>query len=243
MWYDSRTATAVPRLPVAFSLPVALLLLAAVGCSGQDEPPATLPPQTMSPVASPPGGDEEVSAAAVPPTAKPQPQAPARAGRDEPEDTSIIVIDRGEASPKTPAGGEEEKQEQGEEYWRRRGLEIRMAWRDEVDSIEELEKEVFMLRQRFYAEDDPFYRDGQVKPAWDQALEQLEDARVGAKEREAELQEFLEEGRKAGALPGWMREGIELEPHPPDELEPGEQIQGHEPREPVVIEVQEGGAK
>ena len=29
-----------------------------------------------------------------------------------------------------------------------------------------------------------------------------------------ELDDFLEEGRRAGALPGWLREGGELEPVP-----------------------------
>ena len=72
------------------------------------------------------------------------------------------------------AADEERKAE--EAYWRDRVLEIRLAWRDAADRVEELEGDVFHLRQRFYAEDDGFYRDSQIKPAWDRAVEQLRDA-------------------------------------------------------------------
>jgi hypothetical protein len=34
-----------------------------------------------------------------------------------------------------------------------------------------------------------------------------------------ELADFLEEGRVAGALPGWLREGLDEEPEPPKKKE------------------------
>lgn len=116
---------------------------------------------------------------------------------------------------------------QDEEYWRGRGYEIRLAWKEAYDRVEELEGDVFNLRMRFYAEDDPFYRDSQIKPAWDHAIEDLNQARDEVELRQRELEEFMEEGRVAGALPGWLREGVELEPKLPDEeamgiSEPGE---------------------
>jgi hypothetical protein len=126
---------------------------------------------------------------------------------------------------------EEGGEERGEDYWRSRALELRLAWRDAAESIEELEGEVFQLRQRFYAEDDPFYRDGQIKPAWDHAIEELREAELEVVRRQEELEDFLEEGRRAGALPGWLREGLEFEPKEPEE--PGDQI--YEPTEPTVI--------
>ena len=43
----------------------------------------------------------------------------------------------------------------------------------------------------------------------------------------AELEAFLEEGRRAGALPGWLREGAEQEPETAetDVALPGEAIE------------------
>ncbi len=116
---------------------------------------------------------------------------------------------------------------QNETYWRDRGYEIRLAWKEAYERVEELEGDVFNLRMRFYAEDDPFYRDSQIKPAWDHAIEDLSRARDEVELRQRELEEFMEEGRVAGALPGWLREGVELEPKIPDEeamgiAEPGE---------------------
>ncbi len=64
----------------------------------------------------------------------------------------------------------------------------------------------------------------------------LEAAKRRVVEKERELEAFVEEGRRAGALPGWLREGIELEPKPvADQTE--EKI--HEAVEPVVVD--EGG--
>ena len=60
------------------------------------------------------------------------------------------------------------------------------------------------------------------------AIEQLEEAHLEVEARQKELTLFLEGGREAGALPGWLREGIDLEPQPraPEEVtaEPGEPV-------------------
>lgn len=127
-----------------------------------------------------------------------------------------------------------------EAYWRDRGYEIRLAWKEAGERIEELEGDVFNLRMKFYAEDDPFYRDAQIKPAWDHAIEELNRAREEVDLKQQELDEFLEEGRVAGALPGWLREGIELEPEQPEEegvgiSRPGEpDLMDEEITDPVV---------
>lgn len=125
-----------------------------------------------------------------------------------------------------------EEPEDGETYWRERGYGIRLAWKEATERVEELEEDVFNLRMRFYAEDDPFFRDGQIKPAWDHAIEELNRARDEVEARQQELADFMEEGRLAGALPGWLREGIELEPESPDD----EEIGIVEPGEPETME-------
>ncbi len=118
-----------------------------------------------------------------------------------------------------------------EAYWRNGARQIRQEWRDAFDAIEELEAKVFDLRQQFYREDDGFYRDAEIKPAWDRAIDQLEEARRDVEAKQQELAVFLEEGREAGALPGWLREGIELEPKPP-----AKQDSVAKPSEPVIYE-------
>jgi hypothetical protein len=99
-----------------------------------------------------------------------------------------------------------------EALWRNRIRELRLDWREATDRIAELERQASDLRHRFYAEDDPYRRDGQIKPAWDHALESLEQARRSAREARERLEQTLLEGAQAGALPGWLREGLDLEP-------------------------------
>ena len=85
--------------------------------------------------------------------AAPNPQ-PADAQIDDTDDT----LDTAPSGPRD------------EQYWRGRALELRMGWRRTVDRVKELELEAAALRQQFYAEDDPYIRDGQLKPAWDRVL-------------------------------------------------------------------------
>jgi hypothetical protein len=101
--------------------------------------------------------------------------------------------------------------------WRALVLEARTRWREAYDSIERLQGQVADLRNRFYAEDDPYFRDSQIKSAWDHAIEQLRQARDEVLQAQADLDGHLEAGRVAGAFPGWLREGIEIEP-PRDDL-------------------------
>ena len=139
----------------------------------------------------------------------------------------LTVVESSAPVESGPSKAEIEMAEQ-EAYWREGTREIRQAWRDAYDEIPLLEEKVFQLRQAFYREDDGFYRDGEIKPAWDRAIEQLEQAHLDVEARQKELQEFIAEGRVAGALPGWLREGIDLEPDmtvaPEQTAEPGEPV-------------------
>ena len=47
---------------------------------------------------------------------------------------------------------------------------LREEWAAAADSIAELEARAATLRTRFYATDDPYVRDGEVKPTWDHAI-------------------------------------------------------------------------
>lgn len=121
-----------------------------------------------------------------------------------------------------------------EAYWREGVRGIRERWADAVADVDRLESESADLRRQFYAEDDPYVRDEQVKPEWDRVLGELDRARREAAQAPRDLDAFLDEGRRAGALPGWLREGIELEPDvSPEDAAP---LNPAEPREPVVVD-------
>lgn len=138
----------------------------------------------------------------------------------------------------TPAGAGDAATEgaatvRDETYWRHRGLEIRKQWRASADRITELQSEAEGLRRRFYAADDPYVRDNQIKPEWDRVLDELDSSRREAERSAEELEQFLDEGRRDGALPGWLREGVELEPAgkplKSPSAEPGEPVEATEP--------------
>lgn len=99
-----------------------------------------------------------------------------------------------------------------EQYWRSRALDIRTRWRKASDEVKELEESAAGWRRRFYAESDPYARDAQVKPEWDRVLDRLARTRLEIDVTKKELDDLQEEGRRAGALPGWLREGVEKEP-------------------------------
>ena len=120
-----------------------------------------------------------------------------------------------------------------EEYWRSNALGLRLDWKEAVDQVADLEEEAAGLRRDFYDEDDPFQRDGEIKPAWDRSLEDLSLARKRVGDSAARLDLFLDEGRRAGALPGWLREGAEYEPV---EETPGPARRREDPREPKIVE-------
>jgi hypothetical protein len=109
---------------------------------------------------------------------------------------------------------------------------LRQRWADAAARVPELEERVAELRRQFYDTDDPYYRDTRIKPAWDRAIDQIAEARAEAEAHRLELQAVLEEGHRGGALPGWLREGIELEPAPPEP-----ESETHEPGEPKIFEV------
>ncbi|MCB1037858.1 MAG: hypothetical protein KDD47_28750 [Acidobacteria bacterium] len=124
-----------------------------------------------------------------------------------------------------------------EEYWRDRAEGLREEWKQVVEERKSLEDRAALLRRRFYAEDDPFVRDGQIKPEWDQALERLSELRKDEQVLRDRLDELFAEGELAGADPGWLGEDDELEaseeePEQHDPLEPAGELEAHEVQDP-----------
>ncbi|MDA8017415.1 MAG: hypothetical protein MPN21_08180 [Thermoanaerobaculia bacterium] len=134
------------------------------------------------------------------------------------EGAEVIMLE-GEPAARMPTEAESLAAEaaaagdiRGEEYWLNRALELRMGWRRTVDELSELNLEAAALRQQFYAEDDPYVRDTQVKPNWDRVLDQISALKEQSRRYEQELGTFIEDGQRAGALQGWLNNGWELEP-------------------------------
>jgi hypothetical protein len=123
---------------------------------------------------------------------------------------------KGSTAPAAAAGaaGQPLQALHDEQYWRSRALEIRLRWRAAADEIKKLDQRSTELRQRFYSENDSYVRDNQIKPEWDRVTDRLQKARTDAETASQELAAFLEEGRRADALPGWLREGEDQEPPP-----------------------------
>lgn len=137
------------------------------------------------------------------------------------EQGDIIVLESAPAAPNPvddsdalvdPTHSRLDSSVRDEQYWRNRALELRMGWRRTVDRIKELTLESAALRQRFYAEDDPYVRDSQLKPAWDRVLDRIEQLKVRSDQYERELDTFSLEGRQSEAHQGWLNQGWELEP-------------------------------
>ena len=99
-----------------------------------------------------------------------------------------------------------EPAEGGEEYWRGEARRLRDRVGGLKETIARLENETKKLEGDFYSWDDGAYRDRVIKPAWDKAREELATARKELPVAEKELAELPDRARRAGALPGWLRE-------------------------------------
>jgi hypothetical protein len=122
---------------------------------------------------------------------RPAPTPTGKAGENRP--TAV------EPEPTEPEGG-------GEAYWRGEARRLRERVAAIREEISRLENDTKKLESDFYSWDDGAYRDRVIKPAWDKAREELATARKELPVAERELAELPDRARKAGALPGWLRE-------------------------------------
>ncbi|HEY1252112.1 MAG TPA: hypothetical protein VGH97_13060 [Thermoanaerobaculia bacterium] len=93
-----------------------------------------------------------------------------------------------------------------EAQWRAAAQAARKRVADGKAHVAELTAGTKKLENDFYAWDDGQYRDRVIKPAWDKMRDQLEDAKRDLLAAEQELADLPEKARRAGALPGWIRE-------------------------------------
>jgi len=93
-----------------------------------------------------------------------------------------------------------------EAMWRERARTARRRVEELKTEVTQLESDSKQLETDFYRWDDGQYRDRVIKPAWDKKREELETRRRQLVDAEADLADLPEKARKAGALPGWIRE-------------------------------------
>jgi hypothetical protein len=109
-----------------------------------------------------------------------------------------------EVSP--PPAGVSAASSGDEAQWRATAQAARKRVEDGKARVAELSAATKKLENDFYAWDDGQYRDRVIKPAWDKTRDQLEDAKRDLIAAEQELSDLPEKARRAGALPGWIRE-------------------------------------
>lgn len=124
---------------------------------------------------------------------------------------SVQVVGRSsdhpEATPTPTFAISEYRDNQGrtEADWRRMMATARERATRAEEDVKRLEPEVRRLENDFYAWSDGSYRERVIKPAWDQAREDLRKAQEELDQSRSAQADLEEEARKSGALPGWLR--------------------------------------
>ena len=135
-------------------------------------------------------------------TAQPSPGAPARAAAPP----APAAAGRAQIAPTPTAVPLPGAPSADEITWREAARKARKRAEDARRRVPELDAAARKLENDFYAWDDGQYRDRVIKPAWDKTKEELEAARRELADAEKDLADLPEKARRAGALPGWLRE-------------------------------------
>jgi hypothetical protein len=129
---------------------------------------------------------------------------PAKAAAKIPDEPA--ARDAAGAAPAQAAPAGETAGAQTEAEWRGIANAARQRVADGKAKVGELEATTKKLENDFYAWDDGQYRDRVIKPSWDRARQQLDEAKAELAAAEKDLADLPEKARRAGALPGWIRQ-------------------------------------
>jgi hypothetical protein len=122
-----------------------------------------------------------------------------------PELSEGVVLTSGAGTSLSPSGlgeGNEQSQRLG---WQNRYQQARGYASFLQDRLANLQAEVGRLERQFYAEDDPAYRDGVIKPAWDKALADIKKTQEELEKARSLPDQVRNEAMQHGAAPGWFR--------------------------------------
>jgi len=203
-----RTPTPAPRLSGGFGRPrstpapagersgqaLSDVVTAAKTSSAGSPEKSTLTIDNHSLVKNPSKGRVSTGRASPAPAAHPAP-------------TAVPVPGPAAAAAAAPVHGTDAPGAAGTEAeWRTIAANARQRVASDKARVEELSAATKKLENDFYAWDDGQYRDRVIKPAWDRSRMDLETAKQELAEAEKDLADLPEKARKAGALPGWIRE-------------------------------------
>lgn len=96
------------------------------------------------------------------------------------------------------------------DLWKSRATEIRTRLKAATEKRERLRRLTANMRERFYLSPPQLGRDDSLWQEWGRLQESLVESEKEAQSTRTELETFLEEGRIAGAEPGWLASGEEL---------------------------------
>ena len=108
----------------------------------------------------------------------------------------------GEATAKK----EEPDPTQTEEYWRGRKHDVDSRVNDAQARVEQLQSEINSLTTAFYAEADGVGQRPLIESERGERIKELEAAKQELEDARAEQEGLQDEARRAGALPGWLRD-------------------------------------
>lgn len=135
-----------------------------------------------------------------------RPTPPPEARRRGVHNAGSVTVDDPLGLDETPAMAEKRRHWQGQ-YQRQ--LELIASLEHQIQVLDET---IPLLWRKFYAWDDPAYRDGVIKPELDQALARRDSLEERLTEARGALGAIVESARRDGAQPGWFR-GLEVR-HP-----------------------------
>jgi DNA repair exonuclease SbcCD ATPase subunit len=95
---------------------------------------------------------------------------------------------------------------QSEEYWRARKQETDQRVNEAQSKVQQLQDEINNLTTAFYAESDGVAQRPLIESERIERLKELEQAKQELENARSESTGLEDEARKAGALPGWIRD-------------------------------------
>jgi len=109
-----------------------------------------------------------------------------------------------EAIPGAPGAGAPADEKKQPEYWRRQQAELEARIAELKDGIQNQQLELNKLWSDFYVKNVPAEQNA-IKLQISQVTNQLEQKKLFLSQAQTQLEDFIENARKAGVPPGWLR--------------------------------------
>jgi hypothetical protein len=93
-----------------------------------------------------------------------------------------------------------------EEYWRNRREDVDQKLESAKAKVDQIQSEINTLTAAFYAESDGVGQRPVIEQERIERLKALDDAKADLQAAQEESEGLEDEARKAGALPGWVRD-------------------------------------